>query len=368
MYREKIEEILGQYVKRFDELNEQGKGKADAGYKWRVLDEAGKFDLDAADLHAEFEKLTESTQKLLETNRVQPSGGIVFLLEHDGEEEFVRNSFRTLLETDDDGDLQDRQKRIEAFITDINRHLGYYLEKPDSYRQTMNSAVGYLFFHNPRNNYFYKPTTAENWAMSIEYNEDFGHGKTFSLESFYRMCEELKDALKDYPEVLELNERRMKEMNIQTDDGLHMLVYDIMACTDQYNLDENRIKMSVKDRLARVAIREERERLMDRLLKIDNRLEEIGDVRMLPDLTGETVQHKKYGSGRVTSCGDGRIEVDFGKLARKFQYPDAFAKGYLSTENEADQKKFQENADIMTERHELLIEKARVEESLKHIG
>lgn len=41
------------------------------------------------------------------------------------------------------------------------------------------------------------------------------------------------------------------------------------------------------------------------------------------------VQHKAYGEGVVSQIVDGKIYVKFGEKQRIFQYPDAFAKGWL---------------------------------------
>lgn len=367
MYREKLETILEQYVSHFGEMNERGKNKPDAAYKWRVLDAAQKLNLDAEDLLLEFECLAESTSKLMESSRIQPTGGITILLQHDEETEFVRNAFKKLL-ADDGGDIDARQGRVEDFIDDINRHLSMYLEKIDIYRQTLNSAIGYLSLLRPSENYFYKPTVADSWAMSIEFSEDFGHAKTFSLRKYYKMCDELREVLQEFPDVIALHEKRMQEEEIQTDDDLHMLVYDIMFCCDAYSLDPNKEKMTVKERLSRAVIREERDSLMDKLLAVEERLQTLGTDFELPDPVGEKVTHKTFGEGVITACNDGRMNIDFGNAVKKFQYPDAFAKGFLITENAAYMSRFQEKADMMTERRQLEREKLRLEDSLRHIG
>lgn len=367
MYREKLEVILDSYVSRFDEMNEQAKSKGDAAYKWHVLDAAAALNLDADDLLLEFESLAESTGKLLESSRVQPTGGITILLQRNEETEFVRSAFKQLL-ADDDGDIDDRQDRVNTFINDINRHLSMYMEKIDVYKQTLSSAIGYLSLLRPAENYFYKPSCADAWAMSIEFSEDFGHNKSFSLRKYYKMCDELREALDDFPEVLKLHKKRLRGEKIKTKDDLHMLVYDIMYCTDTFDLDENKVKMTVKERLNRAVIREERENLMDKLLNVEERLKELGDDVKLPNPVGEKVKHKSFGDGVVSNYEDGRIEIEFGDVTKKFQYPDAFSKGFLSSDNDNYMHQFQENADIMTEKRKLEMEKLRLEDSLRHIG
>ena len=367
MYREKLEAILEQYAARFDEMNEKGKNKSDAGHKWEVMQACSTLNLDSDELLLEFENFAENTNRLMESSRVQPSGGITILLQHDEEVEFVRSEFKDLLR-DDGGDLEDRQDRIVSFVDDINRHLSMYMDKIDIYKQTLSSAIGYLSLVRPKENYYYRPSTADSWAMSIEFSEDFGHNRTFSLRKYYKMCDEILQELKDFPRVLELNQKRVDDLGITVDDDLHMLVYDIMLCTDTYHLDANKEKMTVKERLSRAVIREERENLMDRLLDVEDRLRKLSADVELPDPVGSSVEHKTFGSGIVKSCSGGKIEVEFPAGIKKFQYPDAFARGFLKSDDESVMQKFKENADIVTERRNLRQEQTQLEDSLRHIG
>lgn len=47
---------------------------------------------------------------------------------------------------------------------------------------------------------------------------------------------------------------------------------------------------------------------------------------------GTSVSHKTFGTGVVKSIDDNMVAVKFGKDIKKFKYPDAFEKGYLSKE------------------------------------
>lgn len=367
MYWEKLEAILKEYNTKFDYLNEQGKNKPDAGRKWRILDAAAGFDPAAEDLAGQLKMLSEAVNGLIDSSRLQPTEGLLLLHAQEDEADFVRESLRNLLGKDD-GDLADRQNRIEHFVEDVNRHLALHLPKIDIYRQNFSSALGYLAVLRPAENYFYKSTVADNWAMSIEFSEDFGRAKTFSLRRYYNMCDELREALERYPFVLEKHAQRRRDMEIVTEDDLHMLVYEIMQCTDSYHLDAKRVKMTVKERLSRAVIREERNSIIEKLLEIENRIETLGERQSLPDLTGQTVHHKTFGQGEVRNCSDGRIEVAFRDTVKKFQYPDAFAAGFLSSDTEENMQAFREEAFTVTELKNLNRERERLQDSLKHIG
>lgn len=69
------------------------------------------------------------------------------------------------------------------------------------------------------------------------------------------------------------------------------------------------------------------------------------EIEPLPDLTGEQVQHKKYGKGNVLECENGRMKIVFSGKEVTFQYPQAFVNGFLTC-NEMDETVFKRNGEI----------------------
>lgn len=122
------------------------------------------------------------------------------------------------------------------------------------------------------------------------------------------------------------------------DDKLHILVYDIIycACAKAYNLYRgiSVSKSSAKERIKNIHTRQMRETLQIEITEKENNLRDMEDISIdLPDITGECLQHKKFGNGVIISCMRNVLSVDFLGENKNFQYPDAFLQGYLILEN-----------------------------------
>ena len=66
-----------------------------------------------------------------------------------------------------------------------------------------------------------------------------------------------------------------------------------------------------------------------------------------PDCIGLIVYHKKYGTGTVEELIDKRMNVYFGEYdIKRFNFPDAFVKGYLQIKNRSIMRKFMQSDQI----------------------
>lgn len=84
------------------------------GYKWRAVScFMENWDIDADDFASMFKSSMKDTSNLIDNATVQPIGGILLLLKHPEEIEFVRKCFRDLY-TDDGGNLEARQEKSTA--------------------------------------------------------------------------------------------------------------------------------------------------------------------------------------------------------------------------------------------------------------
>lgn len=336
MNRENLNAVLEAYVERFDKLNDINGN--DEGYKWRATTWFKKhWDIDAEDFVTMFKLAMKNTANLIDNARVQPIGGILELLKHKEEVEFVRKCFRELF-SEDDGDLIVRQKRVDSFCKKINERIERYIVGSYRYTQKYNHAIYYLNLWRPEDNYIFKSTEANEWANCVEYGDDFGSGATFSLEKYYRMCDELLAELPSHCELMRLHNERIKKEMQGYDDKLHILVYDIIycACAKAYNLYRgiSVSKSSAKERIKNIHTRQMRETLQIEITEKENNLRDMEDISIdLPDITGECLQHKKFGNGVIISCMRNVLSVDFLGENKNFQYPDAFLQGYLILEN-----------------------------------
>lgn len=323
--------ILNQYIERYDEFDDDSPTGNDEGYKWRVVREFKKhWDIDAEDFASMFKKAFEEVQKsnLIDNKTVQPIGGITLLLKYDDEVEFVRECFKELF-SDDNGDIDLRQERIETFIDKINLHIDKYVKGSWKYPQQRNNVIYYLNLWKPEENYIFKSTEATEWANCIEFGDDFGSGESFSLKKYYKMCDELLAELKNNDEIMHLYGIRKKEKAKNFDDDGHILVYDIIYCAKAYNLYKNvptLRKISTKQRIYLAETAEKREHLLESLSELSVEFERLSIAMELPNISGETVYHKKWGSGTVVTCQEGFVEVEFAEGSKKLQYPHSINK------------------------------------------
>lgn len=262
------------------------------------------------------------------------------LLKHEGEVEFVRQCFKELF-ADDNGDIDARQGHIDDFIEKINGRIDNYVKGSWKYPQQRNNVIYYLNLWQPESNYIFKSTEATEWANCVEFGDDFGSGSSFSLKKYYAMCDELLQEIKSNATIMELyNARKAKEaQNIFDDDG-HILVYDIIYCAKAYNLYKNipsLHKLTTKERIRLAETAEKREHLIETLTELTEELERLSKDIVLPDITGISATHKKWGKGKIIRQDNSSIEVEFEEGIKKLQYPESINKFIVLDTKEYDQ-------------------------------
>lgn len=349
MNKTNLDLILNEYIARFEELNDVNGN--DEGYKWRAESEfKANWDIDADDFAKMFNNAMPMKTNLINNGSVQPLGGISLLLKNN-EVDFVRNCFRELF-TDDNGDLFNRQGRIDTFIAKMNEKIEEYSPNSWKYPQRPANVIYYLNLWRPDDNYIYKYSEADTWASCIEFGDDFGSGKDFSLFKYYKMCDELLGAIKDNETLIALNKARTDKEMRGFDDKLHILVWDIIYCNQTYILHSKAVvrKDSTQKRVERAEHRAEYDKLVSEVEKMQGELDKIGTPAELPDLKGMTVKHKKYKDGVVVGCGDGKVNVDFKGEIRAFAYPEAFINGFLSGDNSTLNDVIENNKRVAAER------------------
>ena len=330
----KLNAILQQFIDNFDYLSAKDGG--DEGYKWvAAYCFEQNWNIEAEDFLAMFNDSMKEMSNLIDNSQVQPLSGIRLLLKQPEEVEFVRNSFKELF-SDDNGDIAARQDRVDAFVESVNGRIAKYTPEGSwRYNQSRGNVIYYLNLWRPHENYIYKATEANEWAACIEFGEDFGSGTTFSLAKYYKMCDELLDEIKKNETIVKLSADRVASKGITDfDDQLHILVYDIIYCNHNYLLyDKAAIaKVSTKERLKKHQILQKMNGLEAEINQKQCELEQIEKPKPLPDINGCTVQHKKYGEGKVVSIAVTSITVIFDAGEKKFKYPDAFVQGFLLIE------------------------------------
>lgn len=334
MHEKNLSLILEQYINRFDELNDPNGN--DEGYKWRAESCFKEhWDVDAADFPIMFKKSIKDLNNLIDNKTVQPLGGILMLLNHPEEIEFVREAFRELF-SEDFGDIDARQSRIYDFMQKINTRIEKYVSNSWKYPQQMNNVIYYLNLWRPEENYIFKSNEATDWANCIEFGDDFGAGEHFSLKKYYRMCDELLEVISQNPKIMELHKKRFEKEAKGYDDKLHILVYDIIYCAKQYGFYTSAIAAttSTKKRIERARIRQACEQEKSWLEELKGKKEELAkELGPAIDLTGVHVSHKLWKTGKILTHRAGELEIEFPVGIKRFQYPGAFVGGFLTLED-----------------------------------
>ena len=330
MHKKNLSLIFEQYIKRFDELNDPNGD--DEGYKWRATSCFKEhWDIDATDFTAMFKNSIKDLSNLIDNKTVQPLGGILMLLNHPEEVEFVREAFRKLF-SDDYGDIDARQARICDFIEEVNAHIEKYASGSWKYPQQINNVIYYLNLWRPEDNYIFKATEATDWANCIEFGEDFGAGETFSLRKYYRMCDELLNEVSKNSEIIKLHSARFKKEARGYDDQMHILVYDIMYCSYHHGFYTSAVAAttSTKERIKNARIRVDSEQKEMELKQLTHEKDLITAALEKPiDLTGTEVYHKLWKVGKVVTHSANTLKIEFSIGLKKFQYPQAFMDGFL---------------------------------------
>ena len=339
-----LERILSQYVTRFEELDAQA--RLDSAGRWQAACCFQKeWNIEAEDFEGMYLAATARMDLVADRMLVTQSDNIAYLLGQ-GETAFVRDCFERLF-SEDDGDLERRKQRASAFAEAVNQKTEECAGTL-KYPMKMGHGLFYLNMWRPAENYIYKSTDAASWANCVEFAEDFGGGRTFSLTRFYRLCDELRKVISEDDRFRAIDAQIRETVGAGPDDQMHLLVYDIMyrAQAGHFYKNAGIEKMTVKVRLKKAAAQERIDSLELLIAGKRHQMEKMGDQEEVGSLDGAAVVHKKYGKGVVDEVTDDKIVIRFADEVRKFKYPHAFHNGFLALETTDRMDSFKNNAEM----------------------
>lgn len=260
----------------------------------------------------------------VDTKRNQPTEGIRRLLKHPSEVEGVRNAFSALFDKEV-VDVEEKWNRILKFMDYINGRLTELYPNFSSYLQTKEGVITYLNLWDPDHNYRYKPRPANNWASYIGY-ADWETGQRFSLRKYYKMCDEIREVVKNHQELLRIHRQRFENGEPDYDKELHILTFDVLYCFWGYE-DARREALEEYQE----AMRQQRiDDLEEKLKKTRDEIQIKAAAVSYPDCIGLIVYHKKFGIGNIVEFNGKLITVSFvTDKTRQFKFPDAFVRGFL---------------------------------------
>lgn len=360
MDQEKTELILGAYLARLSEMDDLMTN--DESAKWRAVAHFQETWNAGGPFTERYAGAIQEAGDLLDPGHKRTTDGVAFLLRYPQEQFFAEQCFEWLFSADD-GDLGARSNRIAEFTVQMQGQIEKHSRQYRSLPLTRETALSFLNLARPAENYFFEKDEANFFAACVDYPADFSGG--LDLPTYYAMCEELRAIVVSDAKLMRQNELRgIKNGVSELDDQSHLLVYDIIHCNYKYGLMPGRKpgKISRAETSQRLSRHEEKEELDRKIMMASVKLKRLQgeEEKTVPLRNGTTVIHRAYGAGRVAECTMTDIAVDFGTDTKKFRFPDAFDRGFLTL---GDTAAMDDCAEVMRRREE----RRRLELDLKRM-
>lgn len=330
MNYENLHELINRYEQNIafynnDENEETFKWEAVQTFQ-RVWFSSRAHDLSFAEL---FRQATKDSSVLVNNRYIYPTSGVVKLAGiSDATDQAVRHLFVDVLFAEDGGDLNLRQNNMDLFVEGFNKLLYQHFPTSYKYKQDRHAASCYLTMYAPDQNYIYKYSAAEAFAVYTEFGKNLGSGSTFSLANYYELCDLIVEALQKHPTLLDNHAALLNEKHYKTagkKDCLQLLAFDIIYCSNAYHSftglthktkaevikesEENQKKSKEEaERLAKIAAKEQK------ILQLECEL----DVYRALSLVGIQVTDKKLGVGTVISHKVDQICVAFADVQKDY--------------------------------------------------
>jgi len=189
-----LNNLFQKYIDGFETINSPENNET---YKWAIAyDWKELFDINAPDFAAMLYKVLPTTVNLIDNSKVEPLNGLCIYSKH--EPDTVREMFRNLFGNKED-DIDTMQSRIDHFLISNEKLTDKYAHGSWRYANAQNTVMAYIFLNDPENNFLYKSTEVRKFAECVNFSGELGSGKTFNIKEYYRMCNEIVDAIKEYP-------------------------------------------------------------------------------------------------------------------------------------------------------------------------
>ena len=341
----RLQKIFDSYVEKFETFNNSEHHEI---YKWAAVSHFQKYwDLDAENFGEMFKTAFEESDSLIDVSASQPVNGVVALCRQSEETmEAVRELFRELF-APDHSDYAQRQIKAQNFVKGMNLLLREKLPQKWKYHQDIGSAIMYLSFSDPDDNFMYREAEARSFAEYIDYDEEIVDDEAFRLPAYYRMCEAVASELQQQADLLQLvSDTLSAEADSAEDSSMtevdsenHILVFDIIYAAHNYELYEGetvhrRRKKSAAEDDERAIEAARLQKQMEDLQSQLRRTEEDLSTLTYPSLEGMTVRHKMFKEGTVTAQDGKYITIAFGAAQKRFVLPDVITGGYIQVDSE----------------------------------
>ena len=300
-------------------------------FKWQAMkvwrDEWFKPDTAFVSFADRFNPARKEFSLFIDNSRMHPSTGVIKLWEK--EPETVERLFYEVLFADAHGDVSEVQKNMDKFLDEYENLRCKYFPSNWSFKQDRHSASVFLAMNDPDFNYVYKSSEAQTMAKFVDFGLSIGSGSSFSLPNYYRLCDEIVEALREHDSLLKTHFSRLTSKHYN-DQSLHLLAFDLMYCCRTYNFYHGVSIPSVpkttrkKASANSISPEEAKRREEERHAKIAALEQEINELERSCDscseisLIGVQVTAKPYGVGMVVAQEINNIRVSFGGTEKSY--------------------------------------------------
>lgn len=330
-----LNKVFEHYIEKFEWLNQ--KPEPDESYKWiAVKNFQSVLDLDVADeeFAAMLQRAKKATENLIDSSQ-QPFGALCEYAK--AEPATVRTMLKDLFAADG-GDLVQRQKKIDVFLSRADELLKKYYPTSHMFINTQQSAMAYLWFYDPNIYYYYKATEAKYLADCVEFYDDWGTYSDFYLDIYHRFCDEIVAHMKNHPALMETHKSRFEgyEEQMHKDEQLHILVVDIIFCAKRYGLYDG-IPIKDSSAPAKRLYQERKAKAAELLANVEAAeknailLEEARNVFADMLNSGAGITHKAFGKAQLIEFSGGYITLFFEAKneRKKFGFLSSLAGGFI---------------------------------------
>jgi len=314
MDKRNLQVIFQKYIDRFEFINNK---EHDENYKWEIATQFQSFDLNAEDFPYMLDEMRKLSQNMIDNGHQLSFSALVKFSKK--EPETVREMFRKLF-ADEHMDIRTKQNCINEFIESSEILRQKYEPNSHLYVNNQRSVMQYLFLRYPESNYGYKPSQAKSFANCIEFYDDWGPMSDFRLDTYYRMCDQLVEEIKNNDTLLKTHQSRYEDTlrRFHPDTNLRILAFDIIYSSQTYNFYDGMSFTPIntqarKLHFEKIAKAQVLEQAAKKAEKDDDLLTETKTYFIHCFTPGTTVNHRYFGKGSVESCDGSFITIHFNK-------------------------------------------------------
>lgn len=334
MNTENLDKIIKNYI---EDIPNSYNADHDELFKWRAVKHfQDNWNVNNEDFVNMLKEATSETSIFVNNSMVQPLNGLIKIAEQ--EPEIIKTVFKKLDDCNSKS-VSERHNVIEECLKILNDKVKEYFGNSWKYKQEKRTIIFYLNIMHPDNNYFYKSTEAMHMANCLGFS-DLSTGSNFKLESYYNMCDQIREYIKDNKELLEVHKSYLTDQCYE-DKDLHILVFNIIYCSDTYGYyEKSSIEYKKKKSISKKQQKEiediaERDTAENTNILLRKELADIEDILsnldeiLVKDLE---ITHKIFGKGKIINQIDNSIIVHFeNNEDKKFVIPMAFTQGFITS-------------------------------------